>query len=107
MAAGDTPLPLHSPPLCHSGGGLNMAARHILLALYLHYRDVRLPDSQLLMPRTAAPAPEAWAGTAPEEVADYLRRTCGGFNSAFGRQKGAPYPLSAPLYPAHPHHTPS
>ena len=23
MATGDEPLPLHSPPLCHSGGGLN------------------------------------------------------------------------------------
>ena len=38
VAAGNTPLPPHSPPLRHSGGGLNVAARHILLALYLHHR---------------------------------------------------------------------
>ena len=36
VATGNTPLPPHSPPLRHSGGGLNVAARHILLALYLH-----------------------------------------------------------------------
>ena len=47
VAAGNTPLPPHSPPLRHSGGGLNVAARHILLALYLHHRDLHLPDPQL------------------------------------------------------------
>ena len=30
MATGGTPLPLHSPPLRQSRGGLNVAARHIL-----------------------------------------------------------------------------
>ena len=34
VAAGNTPLPPNSPPLRHSGGSLNVAARHILLALY-------------------------------------------------------------------------
>ena len=101
-ATGDAPLPLHSPPLGHSGGSLNVAARHIPLTLYLHHHGLHLPDPKLSPPRAAAPAPEAWAETAPEEVADYLRRTCRGFDTAFGLQKGAPYPLSALVYPAHP-----
>ena len=87
VATGSTPLPPHSPPLRHSGGGLNVAAHHILPALYLHHRDLHLP--------------EAWADTAPEEIAAYLRITCRRFNTALGRQKGIPYPLSALLYPAH------
>ena len=78
---GDAALPLHSPPLRKSVVSLN----------------ILLPAT-----RAAAPAPEAWANTAPEEVADYLCRTCGRFNTAFGRQKGAPYPLSALVYPAAP-----
>ena len=59
MATGSTPLPPHSPHLRHSGGGLNVAARLILLALYLHHRDLHLPDPQLLAAQAAAPAPEA------------------------------------------------
>ena len=102
MATGDTPLPPHSPPLRHSGGGLNVAAHHILLALYLHHRGLHLPDPRLPTPDIAAPAPEAWAETAPEEVADYLRHACRWFNNASGRQKGTPYPLNKLLYPAHP-----
>ena len=104
IATGSTPLPPHSPPLRHSGGGLNVAARHVLLALYLHHRDVHLPDPQLPAPQAAAPTPEAWADTAPEEIAAYLRITCRRFNTALGRRKGTPYPLSALLYPAHPPH---
>ena len=52
-----------------------MAARHILLALYLHHRDLHLPDPQLPAPQAAALTPEAWADTAPEEIAAYLRTT--------------------------------
>ena len=69
VATGSAPLPPHSPPLRHSGGGLNLAARHILLALYLHHRDLHLPDPQLPAPQAAALKPEAWADTAPEEIA--------------------------------------
>ena len=76
VATGSTPLPPHSPPLRHSGGGLNVAARHILLPLYLHHRDLHLPDPQLPAPQAAALTPEAWADTAPEEIAAYLRITC-------------------------------
>ena len=101
VATGSTPLPPHSPPLRHSGGGLNVAARHILLALYLHNRDLHLPDPQLPAPQAAALTPEAWADTAPEEIAAYLRITCRRFKNALGRQKRTPYPLSAFLYPAH------
>ena len=101
VATGSTPLHLHSPPLRHSGGGLNVAARHVLLALYLHHRDLHLPA-----PQAAAPIPEAWADMAPEEIAAYLRITCRRFNTALGRQRGTPYPLSALFYPAHhPHPT--
>ena len=97
MATGSTPLPPHSPPLRHSGGGLNVAARHILLALYLHHRDLHRPDPQLPAPQAAALTPESWADTAPEEIAAYLRITCRRFNTALGRRKGTPYPLSALL----------
>ena len=106
MATGDAFLPLHSPPLRNSGGGLNVAARHILLALYLHHRGLHLPNPQPPAPRARAPATEAWAQMAPEEVADYLRRTCRRFNTDFGRQKETPYPLSAlPYRAAPPSHT--
>ena len=70
VATGGTPMPLYSPPLRHSGSGLNMAARHILLALYLHHRGLHLPDPHIPTPHIAAPAPEAWPETAPEDVAD-------------------------------------
>ena len=69
VATGSAPLPPHSPPLRHSGGGLNVAACHVLLALYLHHRDLHLPDPQLPAPQAAALTPEAWADTAPEEIA--------------------------------------
>ena len=101
VATGSTPLPPHSPPLRHSGGGLNVAARHILLVLYLHHCDLHLPDPQLPAPQAAALTPEAWADTAPEEIAAHLRITCRQFNTSLGRRKGTPYPLSALLYPAH------
>ena len=101
VATGSTPLPPHSPPLRHSGGGLNVAARHILIALYFHHRDLHLPDPQLPAPQAAALTPEAWVDTAPEEIAAYLRITCRRFNTALGRRKGTPYPLSALLYSAH------
>ena len=104
VATGSTPLPPHSPALRHSGGGLNVAARHILLALYLDHRDLHLPDPQLPAPQAAALTPEAWADTAPEEIAAYLRITCRQFNTALGLRKGTPYPLSALLYPAHHRH---
>ena len=106
VATGSTPLPPHSPPLRHSEGRLNVAAHLILLALYLHYRGLHLPDPQLPAPQAAALTPEALADTAPEEIAAYLRITCHRFNTALGRRKGTPYPLSALLYPAHhPHPT--
>ena len=101
VARGSAPLPPHSPPLRHSGGSLNVAARHVLLALYLHHRDLHLPDPQLSAPQAAAPTPEAWADTAAEEIAAYLRITCRRFNTALRRRKGTPYLLSALLYPAH------
>ena len=101
MATTSTFLPPNSPPLRHSGGGLKVAARQILLALYLHRRDLHLPDLHLPAPQAAAPTPEAWADTAPEEVAAYLRITSRRYNTALGRRKGTPYPLSALLYPAH------
>ena len=104
MATGDAPLPLHSPPLRHGKGGLNVLARHILLTLCLHHCGLHLPDPQLPAPQAAAPAPKTWAETAPEEVADYLQHTCCRFQTAFGRQKGTAYPLSALLYPADPAH---
>ena len=102
MARASTPLPPHSLPLHDSGGGLNLAARHVLLALYLHDRDLHLPDPQLPAPQAAAPTPEAWAHRATEEIAAYLRITCRQFNTTLGRQKGTSYPLSALLYPALP-----
>ena len=102
MATGSTPLPPESPPLRHSGGGLNVAARHVLVTVYLRHRDLHLPDPQLPAPQAAAPTPEAWADTAPEEIEAYLRTTCRRFKTALGRQKGTPYPLSALLYPAQP-----
>ena len=106
LATSSTPLPPHSPPLRHSGGGLNVAARHVLLALYLHHRDLHLPEPQLPAPEAAATTPEAWADTAPQEIAAYLRIACRRFNTALGQQKGTPYPLSALLYPAqHPQPT--
>ena len=72
MATGSTSLPPQSPPLRHSGGGLDVAACHVLLALYLHHSDLHLPDQQLPAPGAATPTPEAWANTAPEEIAAYL-----------------------------------
>ena len=106
VATGSTPLPPHSPPLRHSGGGLNVAASHALVALYLHHRHLHLPDPQLPAPQAAALTPEARADTAPEEIAAYLRITCRRFNTALGRRIGTPYPLSALFYPAHhPHPT--
>ena len=56
VAAGNTSLPPHSPPLRHSGGGLNVAARHILLALYLHHRDY---TSQTHNSRPPSSSPDA------------------------------------------------
>ena len=53
MATGSAPLSPHSPPLRHSWGGLNVADRHILVALYLHRRVLHLPNPQLLGPRAA------------------------------------------------------
>ena len=91
-----TPAPAHSPPLRYSGGGLNVAARHILLALYPRHRDLHFRD------HAAGPAPEGLAETAEKEVAEYLPITCRRFNTPVGRQKGTPYPLSALLYPAQP-----
>ena len=101
VATDSTPLPPHRTPLRHSGGGLNVAARHVLLALYLHNRDLHLRDPQLSARQAAAPMPEAWADTAPGEIAAYLRITCRRFNTALGRRRGTSYPLSALLYPAH------
>ena len=72
VASDSTPLPPHSPPLRHSGGGLNVAARQVLLALYLHHSDLYLPDPEPPAPKAAALRPEAWADTAPEEIAAYL-----------------------------------
>ena len=71
-ATGSAPLLSHSPPPRHSGGGLNVASHDILLALYLHHRDLHLPETQLPATRAAAPAPEAWAETALQEKADHL-----------------------------------
>ena len=59
VATGSAPLPPHSPPLRHSGGGLKVEARNVLLALYLHHRDLHLPDPQLPAPQAAALTPEA------------------------------------------------
>ena len=101
VATGSTPIPPDSPPLRHSGGGLNVLARHVLLALYLHHRDLHLPDPLLLASQAAAPTPEAWADTTPEKIAAYLWITCRRFNTALGRRKATPYQLSALLYPAH------
>ena len=70
LAMGDAPLPSPSPPLRYRVGGLNVAARQILLALYLNQRGPHLLDPQLPAPRAAAPAPEAWAERASEEVAE-------------------------------------
>ena len=75
MATSSTSLLPHIPPLRHRGAGLNVAARLVLLALYLHQRDLHLPDPQLTAPQAAALTPEAWADTAPEEIAAYLRIT--------------------------------
>ena len=101
VATGSTLLPPHSPLLRHSRGGLNVAARHVLLALYLHHRDLHLPVPQLPAPPAAALMPEALADTAPGEIAAYLRITCRRLNTALARQKGTPYQLSALLYSAH------
>ena len=72
MATGSTPLLPHSPPRRHSGGGLNVAARRVLLALYPYHRDLHLRDPQLPAPQAAALTPEGWADMAPEELAAYL-----------------------------------
>ena len=101
VATGSTPLPPHSPPLRHSGGDLSVAARHILLVLYLPTETYTSQTHNSRPPKAAALTPEAWADTAPEEIAAYLRITCRRFNNALGRRKGTPYPLSALLYPAH------
>ena len=106
MATGSTPLPPHSPPLRHSGGGLNVAARHVLLSLYLHHRALHLPDQQLPAPQAAAPTPEAWADTAPEEIAAYLQITCRRFNTALGQRKRntlSTQRIPLPGTPPHPH----
>ena len=68
-------------------GRLDVAAPHVLLALYLHHRDLHLPDPQLLAPQAATPTPEVWADTAPEEIAAYLRITCRRFNTALAGGK--------------------
>ena len=81
MATGSTPLLPHITSLRHSGGGLNVAARHVLLVLYLHHRDLHLPDPQLPAPQAATPTPEALADTAPEEIAAFLRITYRRFNA--------------------------
>ena len=90
MATGSTPLPPHSPRPRNSGGGLNVAARHVLLALYLNQLDLHLPEPQLPAPRAAAPTTVLWADTAAEERAPYLRITCRRFNIVLGRRKGTP-----------------
>ena len=64
------PKPAPTP----QGSGLSVAARYSLFALYLHHCGLDLSDPHLRTPHIAAPAPEAWAATAPEEVADYLGR---------------------------------
>ena len=86
VATSGTPLPPHSPPLRHSGGGLNVAARHILLAVYVHHRDLHLPDPQLPAPKAAALMPEAWADKAPDDMAAYLRITRRWFNTDNGKE---------------------
>ena len=102
-ATADTALPPlpHSLPLRHSGGDLNLDARHIILALYLNRLDLHLPDPHLSAPRPVPRTPEAWADTAPEEVADYLRRAYHQFKDASDWQRGTPDPRSKLLYPAH------
>ena len=60
MATGDIPLLAHSLTLRHNRGGLNVAAHHILLALYGHRRHLNLPNPHLQAPRIAALAPVAW-----------------------------------------------
>ena len=96
-----TPAPPQPAPAPQRGrlerGGLPQPSR-----LYLDHHDLDPPDLQLPALREAAPAPEAWAETAPEEIADYLQIACRRFNTALGRQKGTPYPLGALLYPAQP-----
>ena len=102
VATGSTALPPDSPPLRHSGGGLNVVARHVLLALYLHHRDLHLPDLQLPAPETATLTPKAWANTAPEEIAAYLRITCRRFNTDLGRQKRNTLPTQRTPLPGTP-----
>ena len=94
VATGSTALPPHSPPLRHCGGGLNVAARHVLLALYLHHRDLHLQDPQPPAPQAAALTPEVWADTAPEEIAAYLRITCRRFNTLPTQR--TPLPVTPP-----------
>ena len=72
-----------------------------------HWPVPKIPHLQLLdqclpNPRIAAPAPEAWEETVPEELAEYLRHACLWFNNASGRPGATPYPLSKLLYPAAP-----
>ena len=65
MATSNTLLPPHTPPLRDSGAGLNFAACHILLALYLNNRGLHLLDPHLADPHIPAPAPEALAVLPP------------------------------------------
>ena len=106
MATGGAPLPPHSPPLRHSGGGLKVAARHISVALYIHHCGLYLPDPQLAAPRAAAQAPDAWAETTPEEVAAYLRHTCRRLNTALGRHERNTLPTQRTPLPGTPPPTP-
>ena len=50
MTRGAAPLALRSPTLRHSGGSLNLAACHIVLAKYLHHRYLCLLNPQLPAP---------------------------------------------------------
>ena len=79
VTTGSTPLLPQSPALRHSRGGLNMAARHILLALYLHHPDLHLPDQQLPAPQSSSPDARS-VGRHGTRV----RITCRRFNTALG-----------------------
>ena len=111
MATGDTSLPLHSPPLRHSEGGWNVAARHIFRALYLHNRDLHFPEPQLPFPPHSSPGTGSMGGDGtgrggglpPTHLPPIQHRSRPAERSALLSQR-TPLPSRAP--PSHPAEAP-
>ena len=102
MATGDTLLPLHSPPLRHSGCGWDMAAGHILLALYLHHCHLHLPDPTTPNPPHSSPGTGSVGGDGPGGGGRLPPTNPPPVQNRFRPAERNTLPLSALLYPAPP-----